>query len=140
MSTQDKIAEMKSGYEQELVKVQEMQAPIQAKIAALDSLSQDIEAEKTEFASVEKQKAFDEGHAKGIEVGFEQGLEQAKQAGGDDKLYSDAELNEELANATDKATKAAYAEALTIFQSGQAQETEVEKSIEEQLKSKSGQQ
>ena len=97
MGSVDTILSLKQAQQADLETIESKKAPVQAKIAELDQLAADVEAEKIAFAEAEGQKKYDEGHAAGVEVGFEQGLAQAGQAGGSDKIYSDAEYNEGVA-------------------------------------------
>lgn len=136
MSSKEKLGTFKAAHEAKLAQIDTQKEPIQADIAALVELETAIEAEKVAYAEAEAQKKYAEGHAAGIEVGYEQGLADAKQAGGDDKLYSDAQMNEFLATATAKAKKDATEEALAIVEAGHAQENSIEVSVIDQLKAK----
>jgi len=78
---QDIVQELKVKLEGELAKVGEVKLDLEAKIASLDSILVEVEAEK--------KIAFDKG--------FEDGLSQSGMAGTADKIFSDAEMNAELA-------------------------------------------
>jgi len=78
---QDKINQMKSVFVEDLAKMETVRADLSAKIALCDAAIADLETEK--------KSEYDRG--------FNDGLLQAGQAGGSDKIYSDAELEAELA-------------------------------------------
>lgn len=139
MGSIDTISTFKQAHQAELETIESKKAPVQTKIAELDQLASDIEAEKQAHAEQVGQAKYEEGYKAGNEAGYEEGLKAAEQAGGEDKLYSDAQMNEFIATAKEDAKKEAFAEAISIFESGRAQEHSVEQSVVEQLKSKAGQ-
>lgn len=81
MSVTEIVAKLKVGFEGELSKVDTVKLELQDKIASVDLIPGEVETEKK--ASYDK--------------GFEDGLAQAGQAGGPDKIFSNEEMEAELA-------------------------------------------
>lgn len=80
------VASLKVGEEAQLAKAEEVKEELKGKLVALDQILVDHE--------IELKAAKD--------AGFEEGLAQAEQAGGSDKIYSDAEMNAERAPLLEK--------------------------------------
>lgn len=83
MGYKESFASLKSGAQADVEKATKV-------VTEIESAETDVEAMLAKAAS-DKEVARQEGH----EAGFEEGLKQAGQAGGSDKLYSDAEMNAE---------------------------------------------
>lgn len=80
MSVTEIVAKLKVGFEGELSKVDTVKLELQDKIASVDLIPVEVETEKK--ASYDK--------------GFEDGLAQAGQASGPDKIFSNEEMEAEL--------------------------------------------
>lgn len=88
MGFKETALEMKAGFEAQLARNAEVMTEIHSKVEAMDAMLLAYEAD----LKIAEAK------------GFEAGLAQAGQAGGSDKIYSDAELNAELAPLKEKVT------------------------------------
>lgn len=80
-----------------LAELEEAKQKVENRITILDTMKVVAESEKAEAVAAAEVRA----RAEGVEAGFQQGLEQAGQAGGEGKIYSDAELNAEIARASE---------------------------------------
>lgn len=126
MSSEKKLESLKMGFQEQLAEMDPVREKLVSKVELVDALAADFVAEKelavrqavegkdSELAAAKaeleqvpakleaaKAEAFQAGKAEGLvegeQIGFEKGVAKAGEAGGSDKIYSQAELDEKLA-------------------------------------------